>query len=140
MICIVRMSVANGLADASRPFTCVPRSYSHSTLANRVIQDIEKRISEAKHKQLTATLTRQGGQDELNDLTRQRKELELRVEDLRAADQRAGGKRAEYEAELAAIEDQIRQKEHELAGLLPEWEGQRERDAEQRKALEVREE
>ncbi|KZV71254.1 RecF/RecN/SMC protein [Peniophora sp. CONT] len=101
------------------------------------INDIEKRISEARHKQTTATLTRQGAQDELNDYTRQRKELELAVDDLRAADARAGGKRTEYEAELGAVEKQIRDKEAELAKLMPQWEEHREREAEQRKALDA---
>lgn len=101
------------------------------------MQDIEKRLSEAKHKQATSTLTRQGAQSELNDYTRRRKELELSVDDLRAADARAGGKRTEYEAALAAVEERIREKEAELAALLPAWEEHREREAERRKALDA---
>ncbi|KAI0058717.1 RecF/RecN/SMC protein [Artomyces pyxidatus] len=100
------------------------------------IQALEKQISTAKHELSTTTLTRHGTQAELTDLIRSQKEIELRVQDLRAADARAGGQRTELEEELAEIDAQIGSKEEELAELLPRWEAHRARETEQRRALE----
>ncbi|KAI0030417.1 hypothetical protein K488DRAFT_30253, partial [Vararia minispora EC-137] len=96
-------------------------------------RDLERKISEAKHQHSTATLARQGAHAELTDLVRSQKELELRVEDLRAADARAGGRRAELEAGLAVVDAQIREKEAELTQLVPQWDAHRLRDAETRR-------
>ncbi|TFY79932.1 hypothetical protein EWM64_g4080, partial [Hericium alpestre] len=99
------------------------------------IQTLEKKISETKHSLSMATLTRHGAQSELSDLIRTRTELECVVEDLRAADARAGGKRTELESELEDIESRIQQKEEELAELIPRWEAHRTQESDRRRAL-----
>ncbi|KAI0046003.1 RecF/RecN/SMC protein [Auriscalpium vulgare] len=99
------------------------------------IQTLEKEIKTTKHELTTTSLTRQGVQAELSDLTRSQKEIELRVEDLRTADARAGGLRTELEDEVSAVSEEIDAKELELAELLPEWEAHRAQETDQRRAL-----
>ncbi|KAI0321625.1 hypothetical protein OF83DRAFT_1274537 [Amylostereum chailletii] len=98
------------------------------------IHTLEKKISETKHYLSTAAITRHGAQSEHTDLIHAQKELELRVEDLRAADARAGGKRAELESELEGIEAQIQAKEDELAQLRQQYDAKRNQEAELRRA------
>ncbi|THH18649.1 hypothetical protein EW146_g2367 [Bondarzewia mesenterica] len=99
------------------------------------IQTLEKKISETKHTLSTLSLTRHGAQSELTDLIRSRTELECIVEDLRAADDRAGGKRAELEIDLGHVEEQITGKEQILTELLPQWEVHRAQESDQRRSL-----
>lgn len=99
------------------------------------IQDLEKAISEAKHTLQTLALTRQDAQAELTDFIRTRTELECTIEDLRAADANAGGKREELERDLAQVEGKIVEREHMLAELLPEWEAQRAQEATEKRRL-----
>jgi hypothetical protein len=62
----------------------------------------------------TVAQSRRDTQAELTDLVRSRTELECIVEDLRAANQNAGGRREDYEAELEQIEQKIAEKEASL--------------------------
>ena len=71
----------------------------------------------------------------MTELIRARTELECVVDDLRSANDRAGGKRTEYEEELANIDAQIAEKEDAVAELLPQWESQRAQQSEHRRAL-----
>ena len=64
---------------------------------------------------------------------RTRTELECIVEDLKAANERAGGKREEIEAELTKVNKEISQKEKALAKLLPKWDQHRARETEERR-------
>ena len=83
----------------------------------------------------TLNLSRQGGQSELTDLIRSRTELECTLEDLRLAAERAGGRRESLEAELASVETQINQKEHDLASLIPQWDRVRGAESNERQQL-----
>jgi structural maintenance of chromosome 3 (chondroitin sulfate proteoglycan 6) len=92
-------------------------------------------MSEAKHTLQTLALTRQDAQAELTDFIRTRTELECTIEDLRAADANAGGKREELERDLAQVADKIAEREHMLNEILPEWEAQRAQEASERRRL-----
>jgi len=83
----------------------------------------------------TLALTRQDAQGELTDFIRTRTELECTIDDLRAADANAGGKRQELERDLVQVERKIAEKEHALNELLPEWEAQRAREATEKRRL-----
>jgi structural maintenance of chromosome 3 (chondroitin sulfate proteoglycan 6) len=96
---------------------------------------LEKAISEAKHTLKTVTLTRQDAQAELTDFIRTRTELECTIEDLRAADANAGGKREELERELEQVEQKIAEKEETLNELTPEWTAQRALEATEKRKL-----
>jgi len=80
-------------------------------------------------------VTRQGAQSELTDLIRSRTELDCIVEDLKNAGAQTGGKRADYEKELAVIGEEIREKEAALQQVAPEWESQRTREAVEKRKL-----
>jgi structural maintenance of chromosome 3 (chondroitin sulfate proteoglycan 6) len=71
---------------------------------------------------------RQDTQVELTDLIRERTELECLIKDLRLAGVKTGEKRSDIEAELARIEEQIKEKEEALRQVLPAWETQRARE------------
>jgi len=71
----------------------------------------------------------------LTDLVRSRTELECVVEDLRAANQNAGGRREDYEAELEQIEERVAEKEAALEELIPEWEEQKTRESIEKRRL-----
>jgi structural maintenance of chromosome 3 (chondroitin sulfate proteoglycan 6) len=92
-------------------------------------------MSEAKHMLQTLALTRQDAQAELTDFIRTRTELECTIEDLRAVDANAGGKRAELERDLAQVEGKIAEREHTLSELLPEWEAQRTHESTEKRRL-----
>jgi structural maintenance of chromosome 3 (chondroitin sulfate proteoglycan 6) len=92
-------------------------------------------MSEAKHTLQTLALTRQDAQAELTDFIRTRTELECTIEDLRAADANAGGKRAELERDLAQVEGKIVEREHILNDLLPDWEAQRAQESTEKRRL-----
>lgn len=100
-----------------------------------MLQDLEKAISEAKHTLKTVALTRKDAQAELTDFVRTRTELECTIEDLRAADANAGGKREELEWELAQVEEKIVEREETLQELTPEWEAQRALEATEKRKL-----
>lgn len=89
------------------------------------IQDMEKELSEVKHSLQSHSGLRKEAQTELTELIRSRTELTCTVEDLQMAGARAGGKRAEFEAELEDIATQINSKERTLQKLLPDWESRR---------------
>lgn len=99
------------------------------------MQDLEKAISEANHALKTVALTRKDVQAELTDFARTRTELECTIEDLKAADANAGGKREELEQELAEVEEKIAEREETLQELTPEWEAQRVLEATERRKL-----
>lgn len=88
-------------------------------------------------KQTTTTLnlSRHGVSGEINELVRARTELECIVEDLRVANDRAGGKKEELEAELAEVNEQIEAKEEELEQLSPVWDDHRARESAERQRL-----
>ncbi|KAL6310468.1 structural maintenance of chromosome protein 3 [Sparassis latifolia] len=98
-------------------------------------QNLELSIKQIKTNLTTLSLTRQGAQSERTELIRSRTELECTVADLRLAAERAGGKREELEAELANVQEQIAEKETTLAALMPEWEGHRARENEEKRKL-----
>ncbi|KAJ7632426.1 structural maintenance of chromosome protein 3 [Roridomyces roridus] len=100
------------------------------------IQNLEKSISDIKHTLETLGTTRQDAQAELTDFIRSRTELECIVQDLQTAGDSAGGKRDEYENELAQVEQQIDAREASLAALMPDWEATRARESSERRALE----
>lgn len=102
---------------------------------NSLFQNLERLISQTKHTVQNASLAKHGALSELNELIRTRTELECLVVDLRAAGERAGGKREELEGELEDVEGQIEQKETELADLIPEWETHKERESTEKRNL-----
>ncbi len=57
------------------------------------------------------------------------------MEDLRVANDRAGGKREEFEAELAEVQESIEAKEDELEQLSPVWDDHRAREVAERQRL-----
>jgi len=98
-------------------------------------QDLEKMMSEARHSFETVAESRRDAQAELTDLFRSRTELECIVEDLRAANQNAGGRREDYEAAPEQIEQKIAEKEASLEELILEWEGQKVRESTEKRRL-----
>lgn len=88
-------------------------------------QSVEEDIKQTKHTMTTLSLTRHGLTGELNDFVRTRTELECVVEDLKAANERTGGKKEELEVELAHVQEEIEEKEQSLAELTPEWDEHR---------------
>ena len=92
-------------------------------------------MSEAGHSLETIAQSRRDTQAELTDLVRSRTELECIVEDLCAANQNAGGRREDYEAELEQIEQKISEKEASLEELTPEWEEQKNRESTEKRRL-----
>lgn len=83
----------------------------------------------------TLALTRRDAQSELTDFIRTRTELQCTIDDLRAADANAGGKREELEQDLAQVNRKIAEREHTLSELLPEWEAQRAHEATEKRRL-----
>jgi len=92
-------------------------------------------MSEARHSLETVAQSRRDTQAELTDLVRSRTELECIVEDLHAANQNAGGRREDYEAELEQIEQKIAEREASLEELTPEWEEQKIRESTEKRRL-----
>ncbi|TEB30541.1 RecF/RecN/SMC protein [Coprinellus micaceus] len=99
------------------------------------IQDLERKIQEAKHAQETLAQTKQDAQAELTDFVRSRTEIECIIEDLKAAGLSAGGKRQELEEELEQIQERIAEKEESLAEVLPEWENWKGKEAVEKRRL-----
>jgi structural maintenance of chromosome 3 (chondroitin sulfate proteoglycan 6) len=99
------------------------------------IQDLERKIQEAKHAQETLAQTKQDAQAELTDFVRSRTEIECIIEDLKAAGLSAGGKRQELEEELEQIQERIAGKEESLAEVLPEWENWKGKEAVEKRRL-----
>ncbi|KAH8115688.1 structural maintenance of chromosome protein 3 [Phellopilus nigrolimitatus] len=99
------------------------------------MQALEEDTKQTKHAMTTLSLSKHGLSSELNDLVRSRTELECTVEDLKAAKERTGGKREELEAELEGIQTAIAEKEQALAGLSPQWDAHRAREADERLRL-----
>ncbi|KAH7913439.1 RecF/RecN/SMC [Hygrophoropsis aurantiaca] len=103
------------------------------------IQRIEKTISQTKHTLSTLNISRKDAQSELTDLVRSRTELECIIADLRSAGERDGSRHDALEADLATVEEQIKEKEDELNEILPQWDQHRAREsAEKRKMEETR--
>ena len=86
-----------------------------------------------KHKQTTVTMTRQGVTAELDDLLRSKTQLECIVDDLRAAEEKTGGKREELEAELTQIQKEIEDKEDALNEVTPKWEQHHAKEIEEKR-------
>jgi structural maintenance of chromosome 3 (chondroitin sulfate proteoglycan 6) len=99
-------------------------------------QDLEKKIKETKHAMSMLSLTRHGAQSELTDLVRSRTELGCIVTDLQTAASRTGGARDALQADLLEVEEEIAEKETELADLLPRWDNAKLAEAEERRATE----
>lgn len=97
------------------------------------MQTLEEEIKQSQYSLTTISLQRHGLKAELTNLLRSRTELECVVEDLKAANERTGGKRDEIEAELTKVKKEITQKEKALAKLLPKWEQHRARESDERR-------
>ncbi|KIJ60275.1 hypothetical protein HYDPIDRAFT_43407 [Hydnomerulius pinastri MD-312] len=100
------------------------------------IQRLEQKITQTKHALSTHSISRQDTQSELSDLVRSRTELECIIADLQSAGERDGGRRAELENELTAVEAQTQAKEHELSQSMPHWNDSRSRETTEKRKME----
>ncbi|KAF5340619.1 hypothetical protein D9611_007366 [Ephemerocybe angulata] len=99
------------------------------------IQDLERKIVEARHALDTLAQTKQDAQAELTDFVRSRTEIECIIEDLKAAGLSSGSKRQELEAELQRLNERIEEKEAALEELIPEWADRKAKELEEKRRL-----
>ncbi|KAG8878903.1 Structural maintenance of chromosomes protein 3 [Tulasnella sp. 332] len=84
------------------------------------IEKLEQDIKEMKQQLSIAKLSKQGYDDEMNELIRSRTELECTVADLQQAGERGEERKEELDADLHEILRKITQKEAELMELTPD--------------------
>ncbi|KAF8636227.1 hypothetical protein AX17_003713 [Amanita inopinata Kibby_2008] len=99
------------------------------------MQDLERAIGEANHAFQGLLIARGDAQAELTDFVRTRTEVECIVEDLKVSGQRTQGDRDTLLAELQSLEETIADRETALAGVLPEWEELRTKEATEKRQL-----
>ncbi|KAG9034704.1 Structural maintenance of chromosomes protein 3 [Tulasnella sp. JGI-2019a] len=99
------------------------------------IEQLEQEIKEMKQQMSISKLSKQGYDDEMNELIRSRTELECTLADLQQVGERGEERREELEADLEEILGKITEKEAELMELAPNLQDRIKEEKEEKRRL-----
>ncbi|KAG8990253.1 Structural maintenance of chromosomes protein 3 [Tulasnella sp. JGI-2019a] len=99
------------------------------------IEQLEQEIKEMKQQMSISKLSKQGYDDEMNELIRSRTELECTIADLQQVGERGEERREELEADLEEILGKITEKEAELMELAPNLQDRIKEEKEEKRRL-----